>query len=211
MAFKKNLGMCYALLHLSSEQGFEEARKARSKLIKRMSAEQLEEGQRIARDLSGDTSGLKTQTQAQLTPEAQTCEAAGLKYESAEFATCVSQIAQAKVQAQLEQARYELELQRYELEKQRYEAQMAAVEEEKRQRKAEYLMRFGAALAGGTSGNFVTDFANAGREAAGLPPLTQPAPPPPPVLQNCTIRRNGLGPAIMNCQYNSHLSSVSCR
>jgi TPR repeat protein len=213
----RNLSAAYALLHLAAEQGDEQATEARASLIKHMSAEQLQEGQRIVRDLTGGTDGIESPAQSSLAAEAQTCTAAGLRYKSAEFATCVSQIAQAKVQAQVEQARYELELQqyqlekqRYELEKQRYEAHMAAVEEEKRQRKAEFLMRFGAALAGGTSGNFATDLANAGREATGLPPLTPPAPPPPPILQNFTIR-NGAGHVVQNCQYRSDLSTVFCQ
>jgi hypothetical protein len=130
--------------------------------------------------------------------------------ENAEMRKCSEQLEIAKRQMELEAQRYQLELQRYQLEKARYDAYLAEVEKEKARRSGEWLMKFGAALAGGTSGNFGTDVANAGYVAAGLPPLQPPTPPSPPVIHNFKLRV-GDGYTEANCSYNTLNNTVSCR
>jgi len=123
---------------------------------------------------------------------------------------CSEQLGIAKRQMELEAQRYQLELQRYELEKQKYEAYLAEAERERKRRANEWLMRFSAAIAGGTSGNFVTDVANAGYVVSGMAPLQPPTPPSPPVIESFKLRLNN-GYTEARCSYNTLTDTVSCR
>ena len=117
------------------------------------------------------------------TNEHKTCTKFGLVTGTNQYSECRLKIDIAKKEQAQRQAAYEAEQQRYQEEQRRYEAQVAEYEKEKERQKGLALMRFGAALAGGTSSSFAENFGNAGRQSLGI----APTPPTRPQIQNFTI------------------------
>jgi hypothetical protein len=117
------------------------------------------------------------------TNEHQMCARFGFVTGTSQYSECRLKIDIAKKEQAQRQAAYEAEQQRYQEEQRRYEAQVAEYEKEKERQKGLALMRFGAALAGGTSPSFAENFGNAGRQSLGL----APTPPSRPQIQNFTI------------------------
>lgn len=129
----------------------------------------------------------QTQIQAQQkgdgTNEHQMCAKFGFTVGSAPYSDCRLKIDIAKREQAQRQAAYDIEQQRYQEEQRRYEAQVAEYEREKERQKGLALLRFGAALAGGTSPYFSENLGNAGRQSLGLAPIA----PTRPQIQNFTI------------------------
>ncbi len=140
----------------------------------------------------------QTQIQAQQkgdgTNEHQMCAKFGFVVGSAPYSDCRLKIDIAKREQAQRQAAYEIEQQRYQEEQRRYEAQVAEYEREKERQKGLALLRFSAALAGGTSPYFSENLANAGRQSLGL----APTPPTRPQIQNFTIT-NPAANRVTNC------------
>ena len=140
----------------------------------------------------------QTQIQAQQkgdgTNEHQMCVKFGFTVGTAPYSDCRLKIDIAKREQAQRQAAYDIELQRYQEEQRRYEAQVAEYEREKERQKGLALLRFGAALAGGTSPYFSENLANAGRQSLGL----APTPPTRPQIQNFTIT-NPAANRVTNC------------
>lgn len=113
----------------------------------------------------------------------QTCNRFGFIVGTATYSDCRLKIDIAKREQAQRQATYDAELRRYQEEQRRYDQQVAEYEREKERQKGLALMRFGAALAGGTSPHFSENLANAGRQSLGLSPVA----PTRPQIQNFTI------------------------
>ena len=111
------------------------------------------------------------------------CAKFGFVVGSTPYSDCRLKIDIAKREQAQRQAAYEIEQQRYQEEQRRYEAQVAEYEREKERQKGLALLRFSAALAGGTSPYFSENLANAGRQSLGM----APTPPTRPQIQNFTI------------------------
>jgi hypothetical protein len=112
------------------------------------------------------------------------CLKFGLSIGTDAFSECRMKFEIAKRENAQRQATYDIQKQRYEEEKRRYDAQLAEYEKEKERQKGLALLRFGAALAGGTSPYASENMANASRQSLGL----APSPPTAPQIQNFTIR-----------------------
>jgi hypothetical protein len=117
------------------------------------------------------------------TNEHQMCAKFGFVAGTSQYSECRLKIDIAKKEQAQRQAAYDAEQQRYQEEQRRYDAQVAEYEKEKERQKGLALMRFGAALAGGTSPSFAENFGNAGRQSLGIAPV----PPTRPQIQNFTI------------------------
>lgn len=128
------------------------------------------------------------------TQEHQTCAKFGFVAGTPQYSDCRLRIDVAKREAAQRQLAYEAEQRRYEAEKERYEAQVVENEKEKERQRGLALMRFGAALMGGTSPYASENIANAGRASLGLPPAAPIRPP----IQNFTIT-NGRTGGMTNC------------
>ena len=115
--------------------------------------------------------------------EHQMCVKFGFVVGSAPYSDCRLKIDIAKREQAQRQAAYEIEMKRYQEEQRRYEAQVAEYEKEKERQKGLAILRFGAALAGGTSPYFSENLGNAGRQSLGLAPIA----PTRPQIQNFTI------------------------
>lgn len=123
----------------------------------------------------------------------QMCIRLGFAPESESFSECRLKLEIAKREMAQRQAAYQIQKQRYDEEKRRYDAQLAEYEKEKERQRGLALLRFGAALASGTSPYASENLANASRQALGI----APSPPMAPQIQNFTIRNpNG---RIINC------------
>jgi hypothetical protein len=125
--------------------------------------------------------------------EHQTCNRFGFIVGTPPYSECRLKIDIAKREQAQKQAAYEAEQRRYQEEQRRYEAQVAEYEKERERQKGAALMRFGLALMGGTSPNASENFANAGRQSLGLPPVA----PTRPSIQNFTI--TGPDRRMTNC------------
>jgi len=150
------------------------------------------------RESAGRIQSIKeTQPQAQQKSEGsnehQMCVKFGFVVGTASYSDCRLQIDIAKRQQAQRQSAYELEQQRYEEERRRYEAKVAEYEKERERQKGLALLKFGAALARGTSPYFSENFGNAGLQSLGLAPIA----PSKPQIQNFTIT-NPTG-RITNC------------
>jgi hypothetical protein len=121
------------------------------------------------------------------------CQKFGFQVLSDQYAQCRLKVDVAKREAQDRQRAYELAKRRYDEEVARYEQQKAEIERERERRKGEALMRFGLALMGGTSPHASENFANAGRQMLGMPPVE----PPRPRIENFTITNPG--GRMINC------------
>jgi hypothetical protein len=137
---------------------------------------------------------IQAQQKGDGTNEHQMCVKFGFVVGSAPYSDCRLKIDIAKREQAHRQAAYEIEMKRYQEEQRRYEAQVAEYEKEKERQKGLALMRFGAALAGGTSPYFSENLANAGRQSLGL----APNPPTRPQIQNFTIT-NPVANRVTNC------------
>jgi hypothetical protein len=85
----------------------------------------------------------------------------------------------------------------YERQQREYQEHLVEYKRERERRQGEALLRFGAALAGGTSSNFSENFGNAGRASLGMEP--QPPRMAPSQPQTFTIRTpDG---RMTNCTY----------
>ena len=126
---------------------------------------------------------IQAQKKGDGTNEHQMCVKFGFTVGSAPYSDCRLKIDIAKREQAQRQAAYEIEQQRYQEEQRRYEAQVAEYAREKERQKGLALLRFGAALAGGTSPYFSENLANAGRQSLGI----EPTPPTRPQIQNFTI------------------------
>jgi len=111
------------------------------------------------------------------------CQKFGFEVLSAEYSQCRMKVEIAKREAADRQREYDLAKRRYEEEMARYEQQKAEFDRERERRRGEAMLKFGLALMGGTSPNASENFANAGRQSLGLPPLA----PSRPTIQNFTI------------------------
>lgn len=128
------------------------------------------------------------------TNEHQMCVKFGFVVSSAPYSDCRLKIDIAKREQAQRQAAYEIEQQRYQEEQRRYEAQVAKYKREEERQKDFALMRFGLALAGGTSPYFSENLANAGRQSLGL----APSPPTRPQWQENFTITNSAG-QMTNC------------
>jgi hypothetical protein len=128
-----------------------------------------------------------------LSEDQEMCIKFGFALGSDSFSDCRLKIEIAKRENEQRQATYDIQKQRYEEEKRRYDAQLAEYQKEKDRQKGLALLRFGAALAGGTSPYASENLANASRQSLGI----APNPPSAPQIQNFTIR-NPSG-RMINC------------
>lgn len=148
----------------------------------------------------------KNQVQTQLngdgTVEHQTCNRFGFVIGTSSYSECRLKIDIAKREQAQKQVAYEAEQRRYQEELRRYEAQVAELEKERERRKGEAMLRFGLALMGGTSPNASENFANAGRQSLGLPPVA----PSRPTFQQFTI--TGPDRRMTNC--NVFGNNITC-
>lgn len=140
------------------------------------------------RESAGRTQSVKQSQQESLqkgdgTNEHQMCVKFGFQVGSAPYSDCRLKIDIAKREQVQRQAAYDIEQQRYQEEQRRYEAQVAEYERQKEKQKGLALLKFGAALAGGTSPYFSENLGNAGRQSLGLAPIA----PTRPQIQNFTI------------------------
>lgn len=134
--------------------------------------------------------------------EHQTCSRFGFIVGTPSYSDCRLKIDIAKREQAQKQASYEAEQKRYQEEQRRYEAQVAEYEKERERQKGAALMRFGLALMGGTSPHASENFANAGRQSLGLPPVA----PSRPTFQNFTI--TGPDRRMTNC--NVFGNTITC-
>jgi hypothetical protein len=134
--------------------------------------------------------------------EHQTCNRFGFIVGTPSYSECRLKIDIAKREQAQKQAAYEAEQRRYQEEQRRYEAQVAEYEKERERQKGAALMRFGLALMGGTSPHASENFANAGRQSLGLPPVA----PSRPTIQNFTI--TGPDRRMTNC--NVFGNNITC-
>jgi hypothetical protein len=159
---------------------------------------ELDQRETAARSQAARQLQQQTQIQAQQkgdgTNEHHMCVKFGFVVGTAPYSDCRLKIDIAKREQAQKQAAYEIELKRYQEEQRRYEAQVAEYEKERERQKGLALMRFGAALAGGTSPYFSENLANAGRQSLGL----APNPPVRPQIQNFTIT-NPVANRVTNC------------
>lgn len=125
----------------------------------------------------------QVQQQGDGTPDHQTCFRFGFVVSTSPYSDCRLKIDIAKREQAQRQAAYDAEQSRYQEEQRRYDQQVAAYEREKERQKGLALMRFGAALAGGTSPYLSQNLANAGRQSLGMAPVA----PTRPEIQNFTI------------------------
>lgn len=144
---------------------------------------ELDQRESSARSQATKQLQLLAQQKGDGTNEHQMCVKFGFVVGSAPYSDCRLKIDIAKREQAQRQAAYDIEQQRYQEDQRRYEAQVAEYEREKERQKGLALLRFGAALASGTSPNFSENFANAGRQSLGL----APTPPNRPQIQNFTI------------------------
>jgi hypothetical protein len=97
------------------------------------------------------------------TPEHGMCVRYGFTAGTTSYAECRQKIDIAKREERYRQQEYE--------ERQRdYQERLAEYKKERERRQGDALMRFGAALAGGTSPNAIENFGNAGRASLGIAP-----------------------------------------
>jgi hypothetical protein len=157
-------------------------------------------------ELHGRESNPKKQVQTELTGdgtvEHQTCNRFGFVIGTSSYSECRLKIDIAKREQAQKQVAYEAEQRRYQEELRRYEAQVAELEKERERRKGEAMLRFGLALMGGTSPNASENFANAGRQSLGLPPVA----PSRPTFQNFTIT----GPDRRTTNCNVFGNNITC-
>lgn len=111
------------------------------------------------------------------------CQKFGFQVLSSEYSQCRLKVEIAKREANDRQRTYELVKRRYDQDMSYYEQQRAEIERERQRSKDEALVRFGLALMGGTSPYASENFANAGRQVLGMPPVE----PPRPKIENFTI------------------------
>lgn len=124
------------------------------------------------------------------TPEHGMCMRYGFTPGTTSYAECRQKIDIAKADAAHRQRVYEQQ-------QREYQERLAEYKRERERRQGEALLRFGAALAGGTSSNFSENFGNAGRASLGMEP--QPPRMAPPQQQTFTIRTpDG---RMTNCTY----------
>ena len=121
------------------------------------------------------------------TKEHQTCAQFGFVVGTSPYSDCRLKIDIAKREQAQRQATFDAEQSRYQEEQRRYDQQVAEYQREKERQKGLALLRFSAALAGGTSPNAIENFGNAGRQALGI----APTPPTRPTIQNFTITTPG--------------------
>jgi hypothetical protein len=164
-----------------SELGFKKKTQAYGECV--LELDQREKAGRLqaVRQLQQQTQ--QNQQKGDGTNEHQMCAKFGFVVGSAPYSDCRLKIDIAKREQAQRQAAYDIEQQRYQEEQRRYEAQVAEYEREKERQKGLALLRFGAALAGGTSPYFSENLANAGRQSLGM----APTPPTRPQIQNFTI------------------------
>jgi multidrug efflux pump subunit AcrA (membrane-fusion protein) len=134
--------------------------------------------------------------------EHQTCNRFGFVVGTPSYSECRLKIDIAKREQAQRQAAYEADQRRYQEEQQRYEAQVAEYEKERERQRGAALMRFGLAFMGGTSPHASENFANAGRQSLGLPPVA----PSRPTFQNFTI--TGPDRRMTNC--NVFGNNITC-
>lgn len=134
--------------------------------------------------------------------ERQTCNRFGFIVGTPSYSDCRLKIDIAKREQAQKLAAFEAEQRRYQEEQRRYEAQVAEYEKERERQKGAAMMRFGLALMGGTSPHASENFANAGRQSLGLPPVA----PSRPTIQNFTI--TGPDRRITNC--NVFGNNITC-
>ena len=157
-----------------------------------------------------------TVSAAPTTRNGQTCVSYGFKQGTTPFAQCQMDLDAAQRQAEGQQQQYQLQAQQYQLEVQQYqqqvagyEAQAAAIKKERDRRKWEMLARVGAGMMSSNSPSFLGGLSDGMAAGAGLPVRPPPVAPPPPIVQNYTIR-TPTG-AQVYCSYNSAARYMSCR
>jgi hypothetical protein len=127
------------------------------------------------------------------TPDHQTCSQFGFVAGTPPYSDCRLKVDIAKREQAQRQLAYEADQRRYQAEQRQYEQRLAAYEKEKERQKSLAMIRFGLAMAGGTSPNFSENAANAGRESLGMAPV----PPTRPQMQNFSI--TGPSGRMTNC------------
>lgn len=145
---------------------------------------------------------MQAQQKGDETNEHQICFNFGFVVGSVPYSDCRLKIDIAKREQALRQTAYDIAQQRYQEEQRRYEAQLAEHAREKERQKGLALLRFGAALSGGTSPYFSENLANAGRQSLGL----APTPPTRPTFQNFTIT----GPDRRTTNCNVFGNNITC-
>jgi hypothetical protein len=145
---------------------------------------------------------MQAQQKGDGTKEHQMCFRFGFIAGTPAYSDCRLKIDIAKREQAQRQAAYDIEQQRYQEELSRYEAQLAEHAREKERQKGWALLRFGAALSGGTSPYFSENLANAGRQSLGL----APTPPTRPTFQNFTIT----GPDRRTTNCNVFGNNITC-
>jgi hypothetical protein len=121
------------------------------------------------------------------------CQGFGFQVLSDDYPRCRMRVEIARREALDRQRAYDLAKRRYDEEVAQYEQQRIAIERERERQKGEALLRFGLALMGGTSPSAAQNFANAGRQMLGMPPVE----PPRPKFESFTITNPG--GRMVNC------------
>lgn len=124
------------------------------------------------------------------TPEHGMCVRYGFTAGTTSYAECRQKIDIAKREERYRQQEYE--------ERQRdYQERLAEYKKERERRQGDALMRFGAALMGGTSPNAIENFGNAGRQSLGI----EPQPPRVPQSQPQQFTITSPGGRMTTCTY----------
>ncbi len=115
------------------------------------------------------------------------CQGFGFQVLSVEYPQCRLKVELAKREANDRQRIFELAKRQYDDEMARYEQQKAEIARARERRQSEAMLKFGLALMGGASPRATENFANAGRQMFGIPPVE----PPRPKIENFTIINRG--------------------
>lgn len=189
LGFKKRTpayGECVLELDRRATADQKQAEKQREE-VQRQAQEQQQREAALQRQQQEQQRAAEINQRGDGTADHQTCYRFGFVPGTSTYSDCRLKISIAKREAEQRQAAYEAEQRRYQAEQKQYEAKLAEYEREKERQRGLALMRFGAALAGGTSPYFSENVANAGRASLGMPPVA----PTRPQIQNFTITRPG--------------------
>ena len=147
---------------------------------------------------------------SEASPNHQACESFGFKQNDSGFSQCLLQLAEAQRQAAQWQQHYDLQVRQYEQQLAIYNAQQEAIRRERNRQQGEALMRFGQGLMNSQSPTFAGGLADGLNALNGLPPASQPVPPPAlPAIQHFSIR-TPQGNQVY-CSYSPATGEMNCR
>jgi TPR repeat protein len=147
---------------------------------------------------------------SETSPNQQACEGFGFKRNDSGFSQCLLQLAEAQRQAAQWQQQHDLQVRQYEQQLAIYTAQQEAIRRERNRQQGEALMRFGQGIMNSQSPTFAGGIADGLNALNGLPPVSQPLPPPTlPAIQHFSIR-TAEGNQVY-CSYSTATGEMNCR